>query len=267
MRRCSTGLGTVHRGFRRRPGRPTIPSVGSLRLLWGGEGVACIHRHPAHPLRGSDARSILSDAILHPRRKPSSSAWPDGSDCARRRASLCSIPSPPSMASSKLNLAVGVGCLLVVGADEAFLLWRWFLCRRAKLIWWAALASSSWQGSRGPGCAGRLQAGDDCPAGSIMGSGKSMAWLDADRCPVSWAGAQPPWPRIFHADQMRLPGWCDTVDTEQPAQIGMRVGGTTYPSALHPALVPVASLRQAGSGVACAAHCVSMLCRIQQRRA
>ena len=49
-------------------------------------------------------------------------------------------PFTPVNGLVKLNLAVGGGCLLVVSAAEAFLLWRWYLTRRAKLIWWAALA-------------------------------------------------------------------------------------------------------------------------------
>ena len=72
VERCSTGLGTVRKGSGD-PGRHIIPSVGGLRplLLRGGEGVACIHRHPAsEPLRGSDARSILYDAMLRPAPKP-----------------------------------------------------------------------------------------------------------------------------------------------------------------------------------------------------
>ena len=133
-------------------------------------------------------------------------------------------PFTPVNGLVKLNLAVGVGCLLVIGAVEAFLLWRWYLCRRAKLLWWAALASWSWQGSRGPTCAGHLQSGENCLGGSTAGSGNPTPWLDADRCPVFWAEAHPPWPQIFHADQTRLPGWCNTAHAVQPALIGRRVG-------------------------------------------
>ena len=42
----------------------------------------------------------------------------------------------------RLNLVLGSGCFLVVCGVEAFVLWRLFLCRQARLSWWGHLSHS-----------------------------------------------------------------------------------------------------------------------------